>query len=65
MASPLFTNDEASDPGYRNIRDGKDPRLKLAKWHCQYLWMLLNGMPTKNFRRSFAEVSMRAIGKCI
>jgi enoyl-[acyl-carrier protein] reductase I len=33
MPTRLFTNDEASDPGYRNIRDGSDPRLKLAKWN--------------------------------
>ena len=29
MATPLFTNGDASDPGYRNIRDGKDPRLEV------------------------------------
>jgi hypothetical protein len=40
MAIPLFTNEEASDPGYCSIRDGRDPRLKLAKWHCEYLWIL-------------------------
>ena len=65
MATPLFTSDEASDPGYRNIRDGKDPRMKLAKWHCQYLWRLFERHADKEFRWSFAEVSMRAIGNCI
>ena len=50
MATPLFTSDETPDPGYRNIRDGKDPRLKLAKWHCQYLWMLFERHADKEFR---------------
>ena len=50
MGTPLFTSDEASDPGYRNIRDGKDPRLKLAKWHCQYLWILFERHADKEFR---------------
>ena len=57
MATRLFTNDEASDPGYRNIRDGKDARLKLAKWHCEYLWILFERHADKEFskelRRTF------------
>jgi hypothetical protein len=50
MPTRLFTNDEASDPGYRNIRDGSDPRLKLAKWHCEYLWILFEPHADREFR---------------
>lgn len=50
MAIRLFTNEEASDPGYRNIRDGADPRLKLAKWHCEYLWIRFERYADKEFR---------------
>jgi len=50
MASPLFTADEASDPGYRSIRDGTDPRLRLAKWHCEYLWNFFGRHADKEYR---------------
>jgi hypothetical protein len=50
MATRLFTNDGASDPGYRHIRDGKDARLKFAKWHCEYLWIVFERYADKNFR---------------
>jgi hypothetical protein len=50
MATPLFTDGDASDPGYRNIRDGKDPRLKFAKWHCEYLWIMFERHADKEFR---------------
>src|SRR6266404_1648157 len=50
MATPLFTNKEASDPGYRNIRDSTDPRMKLAKWHCEYLWMFFERHADNEFR---------------
>ena len=57
MVTRLFTNDEASDPGYRNIREGKDVRLKLAKWHCEYLWIVFERHADKEFskelRRTF------------
>ena len=51
MTTPLFTNDEASDPGYRAIRDGADPRLKLGKWHCEYLWMFFEQHADEEFRK--------------
>jgi hypothetical protein len=50
MAARLFSNEEASDPGYRNIRDGSDRRLKLAKWHCEYLWMRFRPHADNEFR---------------
>jgi hypothetical protein len=50
MATRLFTNEEASDPGYRNIRDSDDPRLKLAKWHCEYLWMMFERHADEEFK---------------
>ena len=56
MAIPLFTNEEASDPGYCSIRDGTDPRLKLAKWHCEYLWILFERHADKQFRTELRRV---------
>jgi hypothetical protein len=50
MAMPLFTDDEASDAGYRAIRDGTDLRLKLARWHCEYLWIFFERHADKEFR---------------
>jgi len=50
MATPLFTNNDASDPGYRAVRDGSDARLKLAKWHCEYLWLFFERHADKEFR---------------
>jgi hypothetical protein len=50
MATPLFTDDEATDPGYRNIRDAKKGPLQLARWHCRYLWMFFERHADKEFR---------------
>jgi hypothetical protein len=50
MATSLFTKDEASDPGYCAIRDGSDPRLRLAKAHCDYLWIFFERHADKEFR---------------
>jgi hypothetical protein len=50
MAIRLFSNEEAADPGYRSIRDGGDPRLRMAKWHCEYLWILFQRYADKEFR---------------
>jgi hypothetical protein len=39
MLIPLFMDGAASDPAYRNIRDAKDGPLRLARSHCEYLWI--------------------------
>ena len=48
-ATPLFTDDEATDPGYRNIRDAKKGPLDFARWHCQYLWRVFERHADKEF----------------
>jgi hypothetical protein len=50
MIVPLFTNDEAADPGYRAVRDGSDSLLKMAKAHCNYLWVFFERHADKQFR---------------
>lgn len=50
MATPLFTNDEASDLGYCAIRDGSQEHLKLAKAHCNYLWIFFEQHADKEYR---------------
>jgi hypothetical protein len=50
MATPLFTSDDASDPGYLSVRDGTEPRLKMAKAHCEYLWVYFERHADKEFR---------------
>jgi hypothetical protein len=51
MPTPLFPNDEATDPGYRNIRDAKKGPLDFARWHCQYLWRVFERHADKEFRK--------------
>jgi hypothetical protein len=51
MAIPLFTNDEASDLGYRNIRDAKKGPLRFARWHCDYLWIVFQHHADNEFRK--------------
>jgi hypothetical protein len=55
VASVLFTEGDAPDPGYRNIRDGTDPRLKLAKWHCEYLWTFFQWHADNEFRKELSR----------
>jgi hypothetical protein len=50
MVTPLFTSDDASDPGYSAIRDGSDSRLKRAKAHCEYLWIFFERHADREFR---------------
>ncbi|MBB4374131.1 hypothetical protein GGD63_006960 [Bradyrhizobium sp. cir1] len=38
MSKPLFTNEEASNAAYRNIRDAKDGPLYSARLRCEYYW---------------------------
>jgi hypothetical protein len=49
MATQLFSSEDATDPGYRNIRDAKKGPLQVARWHCQYLWMLFERHADKEF----------------
>jgi hypothetical protein len=51
MVTPLFTNDEATDPGYRNVRGAKEGPLRFARWHCEYLWILFQQHADKEFRK--------------
>jgi hypothetical protein len=51
MLTPLFTNDEASDVGYRNIRDAKKGALRFARWHCEYLWIIFQTHADKEFQK--------------
>ena len=50
MRTPLFTNDEASEPGYRNVRDAKDGPLYAARVHCEYFWFLFQRYADSEFR---------------
>ena len=50
MATPLFMDGEASDPAYRNIRDAKDGPLRLARSHCEYLWIFFQYHADPEFR---------------
>jgi hypothetical protein len=50
MLTPLFTEDEAFDVGYRNIRDAKKGPLRFARWHCEYLWIIFQSHADKQFR---------------
>jgi hypothetical protein len=40
MRAQLFTPGDAADPSYRNLRDGTSERLRRARAHCKYLWLL-------------------------
>jgi hypothetical protein len=51
MATRLFTNDEASDPGYRSIRDAKKGPLRFAQWHCEYLWIRFRPHADNEFQK--------------
>jgi hypothetical protein len=44
-------NGEASDVGYRNIRDAKKGPLRLARWHCEYLWIIFRQHADNEFQR--------------
>ena len=50
MRTPLFTNDNATDAGYRNIRDAKDGPLYAARYHCEYLWIFFERHADAEFR---------------
>jgi hypothetical protein len=50
MTTALFTEGDAPDPAYRNIRDGTDARLRLAKSHCEYLWIFFERHADREFR---------------
>jgi hypothetical protein len=55
VATVLFTEGDTPDPGYHNIRDGTDPRLKLAKWHCEYLWTFFQWHADNEFRKELSR----------
>jgi hypothetical protein len=46
----LFMDGDASDPAYRNIRDAKDGVLRLARSHCEYLWIFFQHHADREFR---------------
>ena len=50
MLTPLFMKGDASDPAYRNIRDATDAPLRLARSHCEYLWMFFQHHADPEFR---------------
>lgn len=50
MAAPLFTDGDASDPGYVNLRDAVSGPLKSARWHCEYLWIFFKSHADGEFR---------------
>jgi hypothetical protein len=41
---------EGSDPAYRNIRDAKQGPLRLARSHCEYLWIFFQHHADPEFR---------------
>jgi hypothetical protein len=49
MRTPLFTEGDASEPAYRNIRDAKDGPLKAERLHCEYLWIFYQHHADKEF----------------
>ena len=51
MVTRLFTNDEASDPGYRNIRTASKGPLRFARWHSEYLWIRFRQHADNEFRK--------------
>jgi len=51
MVTRLFTNDEASDPGYRNIRAATKGPLRFARWHCEYLWIRFRQHADNEFQK--------------
>jgi hypothetical protein len=50
MPAPLFTEDEATDPAYVNIRAAGNDRLKTARFHCEYLWKFFEHHADPEFR---------------
>lgn len=38
MTEPLFTDDDATDAGYRNVRAAENGPMKAARQHCEELW---------------------------
>jgi hypothetical protein len=51
MPTPLFTDDEATDPAYRNIRDAKKGPLDFARWLANIFGESSSVMPTRNFAK--------------
>lgn len=51
MVTRLFTNDEASDPGYRNIRTASKGPLRFARWHSEYLWIRFRQHADNEFQK--------------
>jgi hypothetical protein len=64
MVTPLFTNDEATDPGYRNVRGAKEGPLRFARWHCEYLWILFQQHADKEFRKEVLGDLPKARARC-
>lgn len=50
IPSALFTNEEATDLGYINIRAATDGPLKSARWHCEYLWQFFERHADPEFK---------------
>jgi hypothetical protein len=50
MATPLFTDDDASDPAYVNIRAARNDTLKAGRFHCEYLWKFFESHADPEFR---------------
>ena len=55
MPKPLFTNDEASSAGYRNIRDAKNGPLYSARLRCEYYWVFFEPYADKEFLKELRE----------
>ncbi len=53
MASPLFTDDNATDPAYRNVREAKSGPLYNARSHCEYLWIFFERHADPEFLKEF------------
>jgi hypothetical protein len=55
MPSPLFSQDNAPDAGYRNIRAATNGRLYLARCHCEYLWIFFERHADAEFRKELGS----------
>jgi hypothetical protein len=59
MLTPLFLDGEASDPAYGNIRDAKEGPLRLARSHCEYLWIFFQHHADSEFRNELRNFDPR------
>jgi hypothetical protein len=55
MPSPLFSQSDAADAGYRNIRAATSGRLYFARCRCEYLWIFFERHSDPEFRKELGS----------